>query len=403
MAERHDSKEMTPDQHSSLENDAHSKDDHEAAQALLRLRDDLDATTADLVQQDPSLQSRIDTLKKRYKNLDHLTNHVNPPEHEPQHPDQVEFNESADTITQFILQNMPKNVPLAMDDLHQREDCEPEEMRIIARSRVMSMLGIWTTLRDVVQYHEARIRRLWTKMTKVKRVRILRESLAQLPDHYRAAVKDEMIVLPNPCHPIDLRRFLWPMMNLENLSKSRNFLSLLNARTRQAPHYFMDADLTSSAYPPHAKLFGPSWLKDVQMLFSTDDFPNRFGVLLIEELEHSQRPHEWSRCYNGVDSFFILEFQHQLLGDLLAVVSRLVESIPRLDDDDMSWPYQPEPPPLLPEFDNLTGAPTLQCKIVDDFFGRPPMTDWSRVKLLFNAAYTAIRDHFWQLREASPC
>lgn len=402
MAERHDSKDISPDQNPSVENDAHSKDDREAAQALLQLRNHQEATAADLDQQTASLQLQIDTLFERYTRLEHLTNAINPPEHVSQNPDQAKSHESANSIIKYLEKNIPKTVTPALDNLHQRCHCEPDDMRIIVRSRVSSILGSWMILRDLLQYHEARIRRSWTKLTKAKRVKILTESLAKLPEHHRLGTKEEDFTLPDPLHPNDLRHFFWPMMNLENLSKPKNFLLLLNARARHAPYHFMDADLASSRHPPKNRLFGPSWLKEAEILLSTDDFPNRFGILLIEELESSKRPHEWSQCYNAVEGFLILEVQHQLLGDLCAVVAKLLENMTPLSDN-MKWPVQPEPPPLLPEFDLLTLAPTLQGKIADQPYRRPPMTDWSRVECLFKAAYTSVRDHFWQLREASKC
>ncbi|KAF2163238.1 hypothetical protein M409DRAFT_26282 [Zasmidium cellare ATCC 36951] len=362
------------DQNPAPDTGAHSQEDREAARALVQLHD----SQENVAQDDKGKDGLHPQLKKAVlKYVGHAHSTVDRTAHET--PASKQYHNMQASLVQFLEQNLTTIIePPALNDLKLRCKCTPDEVRQIIRSRIFSIVGSWTALREVVQCYEGHIRKRWSKMTVAKRKKMLSENLPSLPEKHRPVNDIALGILAREemttrC----FRSVFWPMSNLEDLSRPKNLLLLLNARARNEPHVFAHADLISVRYPPETVLMGPSWLEDVKVLLSANEFPARYGILCIEELKDFPRPHEWAECYDGAEGLFILELQHQIGQDLLCLTDALLRnSPPDSSSDTQASALNSELAPLQPDVDRLTSASMLQAKVADQPYRCPEVTDF---------------------------
>ncbi|KAL9077065.1 MAG: hypothetical protein Q9157_003487 [Trypethelium eluteriae] len=111
------------------------------------------------------------------------------------------------------------------------------EVRSKSETLSSSIFDSWNSLRVIVERHEATVRKRWSKRTREQRKKILLTAWPSMSVPHRPDI-DAFKKKKN------LRAaFMWPYLNVDDLSKPKLFLILLNARARNQPFLFARADI----------------------------------------------------------------------------------------------------------------------------------------------------------------
>lgn len=140
--------------------------------------------------------------------------------------------------------------------------------------------------------------------------------------------------------------FLWPRMNLEDLTKFEPLLLLLNARGRNSPPTFAFADLETVHFGVRVdQMSHPPYLDMYSMVFTGQESPEVYGQLVSLE----EDPTAYHRLHLGRDTspgegLWILEIQRRLYRFLVNICHDIVHD-QQVEDNDrlLAQPVAPEP------------------------------------------------------------
>ncbi|CAI6334407.1 unnamed protein product [Periconia digitata] len=126
-------------------------------------------------------------------------------------------------------------------------DPTPETVTNLAQDRVTSIFDNYETLQAILERHEALIRQRWTKKKPEQRKKQLLEAWPRMSKNHRpdfVAYKKEPEYARQ--HRTKYRQaYLWPHINLEDLSQASTVLRFLNSRGRHSPATFSVIDQES--------------------------------------------------------------------------------------------------------------------------------------------------------------
>jgi len=156
-----------------------------------------------------------------------------------------------------------------------------EEVRGRRKAMARRIFEDWTLLAEILDGNEARLHKRWAKKTKKQRQEVLlaawpNMSLQHRPD-FAALWKES-----------DQERrtgtkfreaYLWPYINLEDLSKPHTLLLLLNARAKHAPDAFAFADFDAIRLGMVTRAIKPAVLWGHHMIFRDRKTPETYGEL----------------------------------------------------------------------------------------------------------------------------
>ncbi|KAF2469970.1 uncharacterized protein BDR25DRAFT_325730 [Lindgomyces ingoldianus] len=156
-----------------------------------------------------------------------------------------------------------------------------EEVRQKARSFSEKLLKDWQTLNAIIERHKEVIRKRWISKSKGKREQILLDAWPNMSTKHRPDV--ESYLQGNPARHSMTTKFqeayMWPYVNLEDLTKPNLLSVFLNSRGRKYPHEFVHSDLELAALV--LRLVGsPAFLNEYTMLFLGRTTAQTYGELM---------------------------------------------------------------------------------------------------------------------------
>ncbi|KAK3691624.1 hypothetical protein LTR37_018503 [Vermiconidia calcicola] len=257
----------------------------------------------------------------------------------------------------------------------------PEHVRLQSRQSSAQIFSDWKLLNDILDRHEATVQKRWAKKTKNQRVEILLTAWPKMSATHRpdfAAFRREGMQ-DRETGTKFREAYMWPYINLEDLSKLKTLPLFLHARARNAPDVFALADGNAVHLGIVSKAIVPKFMNDYTMMFNNRKAAESYGELIAWD------DHE--------DAF---EMQQRTLSFLVDCCKRIMHDVPadKLMGDE--FPVQPRPQ-LVSE--TAEGFASLAVMAAEAPYRSPANMDLARLESLFTAKVGAAEDHVWSLRE----
>jgi hypothetical protein len=245
---------------------------------------------------------------------------------------------------------------------------------------------------DILDRHEDALRKRWMKKSTTWRKTILSVIWPDMASCHRP----DLHYLLKAAH---LRKnglrlgstvgaFVWPYINMEDLSRERSILYLVHTRGRYAPSVFVYADLETCDLGLRTQTIGlPLELNGYTMLLEGNTVETYGRLMAWGDDDHLRSG------FTPGEGLLILKIQQKVLQFLVNWCEKVLDNkadvlatqfpvCPMLDLPTIPWKW--------PNLEVLnTYAPLLT----------PQQTSWGGMKVLIDARYRAAQDHLWALKE----
>ncbi|KAL8667893.1 MAG: hypothetical protein Q9202_000358 [Teloschistes flavicans] len=190
--------------------------------------------------------------------------------------------------------------------------------------------------------------------------------------------------------------FLLPSLNLEDLLKPRILPLMLNARTRNAPDVFANADFNSIHLGQVAQAVIPAYISGYTMILVGQKSASAYGNILSWDDDHDA----FDKMSSGIgiqpgEGLVVLEIQQRKMAFLRSCAETILQDLPLYDTN---VPKQPPPPDLSSKSDD-SEWPSLLKEILEAPYRTPDPFDLGRLKTFVSAKCDEAEDHIWLLRE----
>ncbi|KAI1385635.1 uncharacterized protein F4822DRAFT_445551 [Hypoxylon trugodes] len=189
--------------------------------------------------------------------------------------------------------------------------------------------------------------------------------------------------------------FLWPHINIEDLSQPNILPLLLNSRSRNYPSEFSGADEAAFQLGRDFSVIVPIYLEGYTMIMNAPANIEDYGKL-IPSSKYSQA-FSWfctSQQYSVGEGLLVLEIQERLLGFLVDCSKSILHDIPAEILISDTFPVQANPGPP-----SNGGLNSLSIMAAEAPYRVPANLDLARLESLLEARMSAAEDHLWALRE----
>ena len=280
-------------------------------------------------------------------------------------------------------------------EMHPWEKIIRQDLEYIHKEAARYMVGnmfIWMRLANVVGQHEDLIRKRWLKKTHAQRKDLLLRAMPGMAAMHRPDIEDVLhTCCPYNRHPDGIAFHAFPYLNLEDMTKPKSLLMLLNTRGRNLPNVFAYSDFELG---PLAQI-RPMLLKETTF---TMDFIESYGGIV----EHSTGSEAASSINKGttmhpVHGWHMLAVQRLLMKFLFQCCQEILHDLSLTSvmlAAESTFP--PEPPQLS---DNNDLYSSLDVAVREAPYQLPARLDLGRLQGLVSACRNSAEDHIWSLRE----
>jgi hypothetical protein len=290
-----------------------------------------------------------------------------------------------------IFANMPSGMPVPASLP------SPSEVRQKARGLSEDIFRDWKDLSLIVERHEETLRRRWLKKSKEQKKKILLTAWPNMSSQHRPDI--EAWRQESPAQRAKGSKFraayMWPYVNLEDLTKPKPLLIFLNSRGRHQPHEFVHSDLERAAFGHVSGATSPAFLNEYTMYFRDRIDPQKYGELVFwdddENAFHDMNNNLGMLPGHGLQA---LEIQQQIWKFLVNCCKQLLQDLP--PDSLISGEVKPEPGSLTAQDPSFS---SLEITKLEEPYRRPTQLDFFRMKGLASAERNSREDHLWSLRE----
>lgn len=271
-----------------------------------------------------------------------------------------------------------------------------------AQTRSRNIFAQWQILKGIMDRHENLIRQVWASKTTKQRADIL---CAVWPD-MSAVHRPDFEVLRTRCtssrqkkkkDPQLRKAFLWPYVNLEDLTAANTLPLFLNARANNSPGVFAWMDVEAAHVGLVARAIEVKILDNYTMMFKDRNTEDSYGELI--SWRKNPRAERWSQLGYGMEpseGFVVLEIQESVYRFLVHCCNNILY-------DDAAKGISPSLSPMHPTLEPMTadvhGYDSLIALRTEAPYRAPATMDLLRLESLFAAQKSASEDHLWALRE----
>lgn len=272
-----------------------------------------------------------------------------------------------------------------------------EEVRRQARKWSKDILADHHTLREILQRHEETIRKRWVRKTKGQRKTILLKawpnmSVSHRPD-YDAFRKETDQSRAEGTKFRDA--YLWPSIDLEDLTQNRSFLLLVNSRGRHSPQVFAHADAEMGHMGHVSRAILPAFL-NMYTMYLDDSSVENYGRLVSWDDDDEAMQAVMSRlAYQPGEGLLILEVQQRILSFLIECCHTILHDIDSKSILNDLYSVKPEPPSIVDPADYSS----LAALAAEAPYRVPAQIDFYRLRNILFAKRSEAEDHIWALRE----
>jgi hypothetical protein len=271
------------------------------------------------------------------------------------------------------------------------------EVKREAAQRSFKIFAHWNRLHEILERHEGVLRKRWMKKTKQQREKILLSAWPGMATTHRPdfqALRTESDQQRQiGTHFRDA--YLFPYINLEDLSKAKNLPLLLHSRGHTKPHVFAFVDFETQQIGLTSGAIVPSYLGSYTMLLTGETSPETYGRLLSWDDDDNAWDLYTSQIgFQPGEGLLVMEIQDRLLRFLVQCAETIVNDLLRQPETNSN-----PPPPISDKVVIDTEWPSIAAAIAETPYQVPLQFDLARVRLLVNAKRLETEDHIWSLRE----
>lgn len=268
-----------------------------------------------------------------------------------------------------------------------------------ARERSRKIFTEWTTLHEILGRYEELLRKRWMKKTHEQRKKILLAAWPNMSSTHRPdfqALQRESH--QQRCNGTKFRdAYLWPYINVEDLTKGKSLLLFLNARGRHLPDEFAHADFDAAHLGHTSFAIRSAFLNLHTMLLRGQTTPEAYGRLVSWDEDDEACDLSVSGIgFHPGHGLQVLETQQETLRFLVQCCYLILHDLPSSSLTDQSVPVQPEPLPIVRDENEW---PSLASITADAPYRVPAHVDFRRLQAIIAAKRSAAEDHIWALRE----
>ncbi|KAI1079729.1 hypothetical protein F5B20DRAFT_580886 [Whalleya microplaca] len=254
----------------------------------------------------------------------------------------------------------------------------------------------WETLVEILKRHAAAIQRRWSKYTHSKRRAYLQTVWRAIPRTHRPEDESRIQMANGKLTKVSPEAYLWPQLNLEDLSQPEPLLLMLWSRAKNDPSYFADSDYTPCKY---AKAMGiiPSPYQELEeqkpghnRMFRGVHSPAGYGF----PLRHENKT--YGQIYNCSSALLLLHVQLRIYQFLVAVCKQILQDKPGEELTGQHIPIQPHPPLAVLNSGEMT---SLEAAAFQAPYRTPIDIDTERMVQMLFAKLHAAEDHLYAMRE----
>lgn len=264
---------------------------------------------------------------------------------------------------------------------------------------VPKVFQFYDLLKEILDRHEATIHSRWQSKSKAqRRATILRawgSDIAQChrPD-WECVTNGKMASRGHSTFE-DLKAMIWPQINQENLTNSRNMLLFLASRGRNHPANFAAADLGAMNIGISLKILDCGLLPHYVMMFTCHEDNASYGKLVKVDLgaKASERPH-MLQCLPVGEGLLVLKVQEGILRFLCTLARHILHDVP--DMNLFTGPVSPAP--TLSD-NTVSSFASLAVMVAEAPYRVPRQLDLDRIVSLLAAKRSEAADHLRSLRE----
>ncbi|KAL6157812.1 hypothetical protein ACJQWK_07516 [Exserohilum turcicum] len=283
-----------------------------------------------------------------------------------------------------FFQNLPGNVPMPSAFL------TPEGVQKEARERAAKIFQNHEVLEKIIERHEETIRKRWSKKSNAQKKKILLEAWPSMCSQHRP----DVAAWRQQPDSNSREAYMWPYINLEDLTKTKSLLLMLHYRGRYQPHEFVHSDLEQARLGETSGATMPGFLNEYTMLFVDRTTPETYGELVSWDDDEEDA---FENMTNGVGmhpghGLQALEIQERIWDFLVKVCRILLQDIPDMTESDLV----PNPGPPITQDGDTTSLEVISFEAP---YRIPAHLDFDRLKALASAERNWREDHLWALRE----
>ena len=278
---------------------------------------------------------------------------------------------------------------------------KPSDVTAQAKPLAESIFEDWNHLSRLVSRNEEALYERWKNLKKKKRRDLLIEEWNEMASPHRPDLAIWRKREKPAGSPIaswtekDREAFMWPHINLEDLSKNRPLWLLLKARARNPPDTFAASDLDTTRFGKGCLALTPRYLNKFSMVFTGRSTPDTYGQLYAwDDVSPEEKlVIEQSGTHPG-EGLWILTIQARLYRFLKNIaIAVLGQSA-----------ADGENGPAAPELPNSHGMPDAEFGDLPLAMSEAPYTSRGPLRLQTLLDFTCARlwgaeDHLWALRQ----
>lgn len=263
----------------------------------------------------------------------------------------------------------------------------PEKVRRQQRRYADQIFDDWSTLHEIIQRHEALIQKRWTKKSKQQRQKILLEAWPNMAAQHRPDLEAFRRAMRADEYKFS-DAYMWPYINLEDLSKTRPMLLFLHSRGHGLPHDFVYSDLDEAMFGELVGIIVPAELEGYRMVFHNRNEADNYGGLYSSDDKIS------GPSLAPGQGLQVLKTQRRIWRFLVDFCEILLKDKAPLTEG----PIEPSAPPQ-PAHELKTRS--LEMMSMEAPYCVPAAMDigFARLRVMASAERNAFEDHLWDLRE----
>ena len=306
----------------------------------------------------------------------------------------MDGNQSIDPYLMSLFQSIGAGKP---GRLPMPSFLKDSEVRSKSNVLATSIFDSWNLLKTIVERHEATIRKRWMKKTKENRKKILLTSWPDMASLHRPDIDAFKKHKKKSLKGGFRASYMWPYINLDDLSKPKTLLIFLNARARTQPYSFARADIDACRFGIISQALIPGFLDGYVMMFTGRTDPATYGELIAWE-DHPDASH-WLHTQRGAhpgEGLLILEIQDKVYRFLAECCKEILQNMTEETLIGLDVGPQPEPPPIS---SNEMGLMSMASSAAETPYRVPADLNLERLESIIEARLSSAEDHVWALRE----
>lgn len=273
-----------------------------------------------------------------------------------------------------------------------------EQVHPVVKERTKSIFNDFPRLRAILGKYESILQKRWCKKSPEQRRKMLLSAWPGMASNHRPDLQTlwQEASPDNRSTSRPRDAFMFPYISIEDLTKTKPLLLLLESRSRHIPATFVNNDWNATELGLRCEVIAPDFMHEWIMLLQ----PNSYGSLHPHTME-SWHTLKIGQSFPPGTGLLILEIQQRLMRFLVTCAELILQG---LDLDafnlDGSTSLSPSPTSSVPTAPGSVDLrPSLDTVVQEAPYRVPDQFDFARLYNFVYAKRDEAEDHLWSLRE----